>query len=112
LYSILDCKKDELGQGYRGETAVTKSGLQCQAWTSQTPHGHGQAKNAANFPEGNLADAKNFCRNPDSEPFGPWCYTTDPKKRWEYCSVNLCSGKKTCTQSFDIYHFSLPCCQQ
>ena len=21
---------------------------------------------------------------------GPWCYTTDPDKRWEYCDVKLC----------------------
>lgn len=28
---------------------------------------------------------KNYCRNPDGEPT-IWCYTTDRKKRWEYCS--------------------------
>ena len=29
-------------------------------------------------------------RNPDNEPGGPWCYTTDPDKRWEYCGVPTC----------------------
>ena len=29
----------------------------------------------------------NYCRNPDSEDGGVWCYTTDPKVKWEYCDV-------------------------
>ena len=28
-------------------------------------------------------------RNPDGDS-GPWCYTTDPDKRWEYCDVPVC----------------------
>ena len=27
----------------------------------------------------------NYCRNPDNEPGGVWCYTKDRRKRWEYC---------------------------
>ena len=26
----------------------------------------------------------NYCRNPDGEPT-IWCYTTDSRKRWEFC---------------------------
>lgn len=33
----------------------------------------------------------NYCRNPDSDPKGPWCYTTDPSVRWEYCNLKRCS---------------------
>ena len=35
--------------------------------------------------------SRNFvlCRNPDGDS-GPWCYTTDPDKRWEYCDVPVC----------------------
>ena len=29
----------------------------------------------------------NRCSNPDQEILGPWCYTTDPNKRWEYCGI-------------------------
>ena len=29
----------------------------------------------------------NYCRNPDSEDGGVWCYTTDPDVKWEYCDV-------------------------
>lgn len=31
----------------------------------------------------------NYCRNPDNERM-PWCYTTDPDVRWEYCKVPSC----------------------
>lgn len=34
----------------------------------------------------------NYCRNPDGDSQGPWCYTTDVNKRWESCSIPSCSG--------------------
>lgn len=33
----------------------------------------------------------NYCRNPDNER-QPWCYTTDPNTRWEYCQVPSCNN--------------------
>ena len=41
------------------------------------------------YPNSDLTS--NYCRNPDGEPNGPWCYTTDSKKRWEYCGIPKCS---------------------
>ena len=32
----------------------------------------------------------NYCRNPDFDLKGPWCYTTDPSIRWERCEVEIC----------------------
>lgn len=34
----------------------------------------------------------NYCRNPDNER-RPWCYTTDPDTRWEYCNVTRCGNE-------------------
>ena len=28
----------------------------------------------------------NYCRNPDNDPHGAWCYTSDQGLRWEYCN--------------------------
>jgi len=66
--------------GYRGCQGRTVSGRTCQAWASQSPHKHGMTKQR--YPKAGLTN--NYCRNPDGER-SIWCYTTDPKKRWEWC---------------------------
>lgn len=33
---------------------------------------------------------RNLCRNPDGDR-APWCYTTDPNVRWEYCNLQKCT---------------------
>lgn len=76
------------GLFYRGCQNKTKSGRTCQNWSSVKPH------NPSNFVKGKLRKKQfglenhNYCRNPTSN-FGfrsPWCYTTDPKKRWDFCN--------------------------
>jgi len=77
-----------------GTLSKTRSGRQCQAWASNTPHRpRGKALNDANYPDGSRAAARNYCRNPVNDSNGPWCYTTDPNERWEYCRVPRCDGK-------------------
>ena len=71
---------------YRGTLNVSRSGIPCQKWTRQTPHNHG---NRPSDRAGAGLGDHNYCRNPDNEPNGAWCYTTDIDVRWEYCS---CSG--------------------
>ena len=64
----------------------THGGFDCQRWDSQVPHSHKFNKEA--FPDAGLSE--NFCRNPDGEVDGPWCYTESSDKRWEYCDVPPC----------------------
>ncbi|XP_043313141.1 plasminogen isoform X1 [Cervus canadensis] len=74
------------GENYEGKIAKTKSGRDCQPWDSQLPHAHGYIP--SKFPSKNLK--MNYCRNPDGEP-RPWCFTTDPQKRWEFCDIPRCT---------------------
>ncbi|XP_051711119.2 plasminogen [Oryctolagus cuniculus] len=74
------------GENYEGKISKTMSGIECQAWDSQSPHAHGYIP--SKFPNKNLK--KNYCRNPDGEP-RPWCFTMDPKKRWELCDIPRCT---------------------
>ena len=74
--------RGDLQNGYRGCQTKTANGRTCQRWTSQSPHAHDRTPE--NYPLFDLGD-HNYCRNPDREPGGIWCYTTDLYKRWEYC---------------------------
>jgi len=83
------CYKGD-GASYRGRKTTTKSGRICQNWVSQSPHKHyATCCHPESNPNAGLVD--NFCRNPDNEPEGPWCYTTDASVRWEYCGVQKCT---------------------
>ncbi|XP_072026526.1 inactive tyrosine-protein kinase transmembrane receptor ROR1-like [Amphiura filiformis] len=79
-----ECFADHKARDYRGTISVTISGKTCQKWTSQQPHKH--VRTPGNFPGTGLGD-HNFCRNPDLELTGAWCYTTDNSTRWELCDV-------------------------
>ena len=72
----------DAGESYRGNVAVTNTGKTCQDWLLDTPHAH--SHNHHGF-------GGNYCRNPDGSS-APWCYTTDPSTRWEYCDqIALCT---------------------
>ena len=70
------CKLTQLGTEYVGTLNVTEGGIPCQAWTAQSPHVPKSLTNS-DFPDGSLAAADNYCRNPDGSA-GPWCYTMVP----------------------------------
>ncbi|NXU64581.1 PLMN protein, partial [Horornis vulcanius] len=36
---------------------------------------------------------ENYCRNPDADENGPWCYTTDPAQRFDYCAIPDCEDQ-------------------
>ena len=72
------------GTPYLGNVNTTKSGLACQMWSVDTPQDH-------NY---NDVGDHNYCRKLSGLNLpSPFCYTTDPEKRWEYCDVTLCFYK-------------------
>ena len=90
---LKECKKTKLGIKYRGNVTSTKTGITCQVWNTQFPHLPSPwAKDIRNYPDDSIAEAGNRCRNPDRETEGPWCYTTNPEIRWEYCDIPMCAG--------------------
>ena len=94
FYSV-DCSKQDIeklsgtkGDGYRGCQNRTVSGRLCQKWTEQTPHSHSNSsyEHRQSYWRGKTTAQKdgNDYMNPDGEPEGDWCYTTDKNQRWVY----------------------------
>ncbi|CAG0897519.1 unnamed protein product [Darwinula stevensoni] len=90
--SPAECKTTQSSEDYTGTKQTTKSGLPCQPWLRNSPNDlvplHSLKK--WKFPD-ELHPSHNFCRNPDADAGGPWCYNgagTDP--RWEHCDVPSC----------------------
>ena len=76
-----ECKRSQFGNEYRGKQNWTKSGRQCSSWKYRM----------TDFdPE--MIRSQNFCRNPDNDPGGPWCFVGDDEEReaWEYCGIGWC----------------------
>jgi len=91
---IKNCNENLSGKGYdyRGCQNKTKSGYLCQRWDRDTPHSR-NTKSRKNYKKKRYGVGNhNYCRNADNSS-GPWCYTTDPKKRWEYCDTRKCGDE-------------------
>ncbi|XP_073667230.1 hepatocyte growth factor-like protein isoform X3 [Tursiops truncatus] len=74
------------GELYRGSVSKTRKGVRCQRWSAGTPHKPQFTPTSA--PHAPLEE--NFCRNPDGDSHGPWCYTTDPETTFDYCALRRC----------------------
>ncbi|XP_064476503.1 tyrosine-protein kinase transmembrane receptor Ror2-like isoform X2 [Ornithodoros turicata] len=96
---LTDIKEDQVtttcikgrGRFYQGTVNVTKSGIPCQRWDLQEPHHHNRPPMV--FPE--VLNSENYCRNAGEEEPMPWCYTMDPRKRWEHCMIPHCENTTT-----------------
>lgn len=92
---LTEIKKDEVttdciigrGRWYLGKKNVTKDGIPCQRWDSNTPHAHETPIDI--FPE--IQNAENYCRNVGGVSVKPWCYTMDSKERWQPCDIPQCN---------------------
>uniref|UniRef100_A0AAR2INK0 Hepatopoietin-A n=1 Tax=Pygocentrus nattereri TaxID=42514 RepID=A0AAR2INK0_PYGNA len=106
------------GEGYRGTVAMPHEGLTCQRWDTQFPHSHpftpqnyrsslGITQNTDHIlilchifslccvKEREVVTLSeelegSFCRNPDKDKHGPWCYTNSSLIPWDYCTVKRC----------------------
>lgn len=81
------------GRWYFGYVNKTEKGIPCQRWDTHEPHSHVNSPPEV-FPE--VQDAENFCRNAGGEESRPWCYTADPKIRWQYCDIPVCGELPFC----------------
>lgn len=84
-------KKSGNGADYRGNQDRTATGKVCMRWDQQNPHKHDRSPTNNKYKQFDLK--ANYCRNPDGHST-IWCYTMDPKKRYE-----VCEPRATCKPS-------------
>ncbi|XP_074036621.1 tyrosine-protein kinase hopscotch isoform X2 [Leptinotarsa decemlineata] len=100
LCQYSQCKVTGPGMEYAGEHKKGVSGRNCLKWNKDRKKVKENGKYVSIpkfskqfFPEENLGDAKKFCRNPDGDIGGPWCFieneNTDEIER-EYCDIPFC----------------------
>ncbi|CAG0886293.1 unnamed protein product [Darwinula stevensoni] len=88
--SIPECKMTRGGREYMGKRSQTASGKACRYWKKSLSS---NPERSILFPDGLIED-HNFCRSPDDDPGGPWCFV-DPEPTqtdWETCDIPLCPG--------------------
>ena len=77
--------EDKYGVKYRGTQSETKRGAPCVRWDSLTLwNKFHPSKNQ----EKDLS--QNFCRNPDGDNRGPWCFVSLAPRKFQYCSISVC----------------------
>ena len=95
------CRNWGKGQGvdYRGTVSVTQTGAACEKWSEADLGNWGYGE------MGKWRWSHNFCRNPNKQDRGPWCYVPGTKdsyyigrQGWDYCTVPYCEGEQTQTK--------------
>ncbi|XP_075900555.1 hepatocyte growth factor isoform X2 [Nelusetta ayraudi] len=74
------------GESYQGEQSRTRSNLPCAPWRDHNNSGERGLLVASQ--EGS------YCRNPDKDKHGPWCYTNSSAVPWDYCHVKPCDASQ------------------
>ena len=74
------------GRGYEGIMSQSRGGHACRRWDdrSELPATGNLQKSIW------VGYTENYCRNPDYDSGGVWCYTNDPVAWWQYCDVPDC----------------------
>ncbi|MEE6499232.1 hypothetical protein FKM82_003367 [Ascaphus truei] len=84
---IVPCETEN-GLQYKGNLSVTISGLPCLHWDSPAALKLGSRKDF--LPQVKLVN--NYCRNPDNDDEGVWCYVSHLNLTFEYCSLHYCDS--------------------
>ncbi|XP_043569706.1 hepatocyte growth factor isoform X1 [Chiloscyllium plagiosum] len=87
------------GTTYRGSVSKTRTGIHCAPWVN-----YSQAIARITLDTNTESLAENYCRNPDADKHGPWCYTSDPLTPWDYCAIEPCD-KTTSSESASAVQF-------
>ncbi|CAG0883223.1 unnamed protein product [Darwinula stevensoni] len=91
----VECKLTKVGDEYFGIMNAGASfefgSMKCQPWLGRTSSEGVSMQNLGAFPDPGVDGGHNYCRNPNRDPDGPWCYTGEATgKGLQYCQFPLC----------------------
>ncbi|CAG0896027.1 unnamed protein product [Darwinula stevensoni] len=91
----VECKLAKIGDEYVGKMNVVANveigPMKCQPWLSRASSEEVSMLSLVTFPDPGVDGGHNYCRNPNRDPDGPWCYTGEATgKGLQYCQVPLC----------------------
>ncbi|KAH9489764.1 hypothetical protein Btru_036676, partial [Bulinus truncatus] len=104
---VLECRQTESGAEYKGHQNISTQGFACSSWADINRPEFTDYE----FPDGNITDVKNYCRNPilksTNEPlknYRPICFyrfviATTVITGYDYCDLFSC--EKGCRTSKD-----------
>ncbi|GJQ66748.1 hypothetical protein Trydic_g4688 [Trypoxylus dichotomus] len=95
-----ECRVTGPGMEYGGGVKKTTTGKKCLRWNKKRPKVRiddevvsREEFHKSLFPDESASYGKKNCRNPDSDPGGPWCFVEGSNKKEvekEYCDVAFC----------------------
>lgn len=108
-----------IGVEYGGDENISLTGRHCLEWSEKKYRKYLQKHTITTtdrvlldekFPELSRKKASNYCRNPTSDPNGPWCLIEDDflkkvKYEKEYCDVKFCSNSSKFGYLFLIFEY-------
>ncbi|XP_043284143.1 tyrosine-protein kinase transmembrane receptor Ror2 isoform X2 [Venturia canescens] len=97
-----DCIREN-GRFYMGKMNQTKNGYDCQSWNAQFPHSHDKPPNVFR----QIREGENYCRNAGGDEPMPWCFTMDPRVRWQHCDIPICNNSTDTAVKIDPKNFSM-----
>ncbi|XP_035003919.1 hepatocyte growth factor a isoform X1 [Hippoglossus stenolepis] len=99
----IECYED-IGEMYRGTLSITRSGIPCANWSHHIDSGDSHSTVS------HVGLENNYCRNPDRDKHGPWCYT-NPNNRlaWDYCKLKHCESSTVAPQPSNLTRPKISC---
>ncbi|KAF7993844.1 hypothetical protein HCN44_011113 [Aphidius gifuensis] len=98
LCNFGECRITGVGAEYAGKCNKSASNNKCETWDKKRVQQTGLTEKYQNskFPDLSREKAKNYCRNPDNDIGGPWCWVEEENYEYvkkQYCDVSFCDDK-------------------
>ncbi|CAG0901172.1 unnamed protein product [Darwinula stevensoni] len=91
LQKPLECRLTTEGLENAGFKNTDADGRKCQPWLGRANDKRFSVMNIMTISDEGIDSSHNYCRNPDADSNGPWCFIEEGNdERWGHCMVPFC----------------------